>query len=157
MGTVTLAAAVASITEKGKVQHYLIMMALMLAVYLICEFGSRYIREWGDYYYEVAQNREFLMKLVIKSLYTDYENVESPAQQRLLTRATHAVHMYRQGVNLMYINYPLIVSTVIGIILYSLSISFFDWRIMVIIIDELVTREQGVYRRMWEAQAQYYV
>lgn len=134
VGTVTLAAAVASITEKGKVGHYLMMMAVMLAVYLICQFGSQYIKEWGDYYYEMTQNREFLMKLVNKSLHADYDNVESPAQQRLLTRATHAVHLYRQGVNLMYINYPLIVATVIGIVLYSLSISFFDWRIMVVII-----------------------
>ena len=60
--------------------------------------------------------------------------MESPAQQRLLTRATHAVNVYRQGVNLMYINYPLIVATVIGILLYSMTISFFDWRIMVIIV-----------------------
>ncbi len=134
VGTVTLAAAVASITEKGKVGHYLMMMAVMLAVYLICQFGSQYIKEWGDYYYEMTQNREFLMKLVNKSLHADYDNVESPAQQRLLTRATHAVHLYRQGVNLMYINNPLIVATVIGIVLYSLSISFFDWRIMVVII-----------------------
>lgn len=134
VGTVTLAAAVASITEKGKVGHYLMMMAVMLAVYLLCQFGSQYIKEWGDYYYEMTQNREFLMKLVNKSLHADYDNVESPAQQRLLTRATHAVNLYRQGVNLMYINYPLIVATVIGIVLYSLSISFFDWRIMVVII-----------------------
>jgi len=134
VGTVTLAAAVASITEKGKVGHYLMMMSIMLAVYLICQFGSQYIKEWGDYYYEMTQNREFLMKLVNKSLHADYDNVESPAQQRLLTRATHAVNLYRQGVNLMYINYPLIVATVIGIVLYSLSISFFDWRIMVVII-----------------------
>ena len=118
VGTVTLAAAVASITEKGKVGHYLMMMSIMLAVYLICQFGSQYIKEWGDYYYEMTQNREFLMKLVNKSLHADYDNVESPAQQRLLTRATHAVNLYRQGVNLMYINYPLIVATVIGIVLY---------------------------------------
>lgn len=134
VGTITLAAAVASITEKGRVGHYLVIMAIMLAAYLICQFGSQYVGEWGDYYYELTQNREFLMKLVKKSMHADYDNVESPAQQRLLTRATHAVHLYRQGVNLMYINYPLIVSTVIGIIFYSLTISLFDWKIMVIIV-----------------------
>ena len=110
------------------------VMAVMLAVYFFCRLGSQYIKEWSDYYYETTQNREFLLKLVKKSLRTDYDNVESPAQQRLLTRATHAVHMYRQGVNLMYINYPLIVATILGILLYSLTISYFDWRIMVIVI-----------------------
>lgn len=134
VGTVTLAAAVASITEKGRTGHYLMVMAVMLAVYLICQLGSRFTKAWSDYYHETTQNREFLMRLVQKSLHADYDNVESPAQQRLLTRATHAVNVYRQGVNLMYINYPLIVATVIGILLYSMTISFFDWRIMVIIV-----------------------
>lgn len=134
VGTVTLAAAVASITEQGRTSHYLMVMAVMLAAYLICQIGSQYTRSWSDYYYETTQNRQFLMQLVQKSLHADYDNVESPAQQRLLTRATHAVNIYRQGVNLMYINYPLIVATVLGILLYSLTISFFDWRIMVIIV-----------------------
>lgn len=133
-GTVTLAAAVASITEKGRVSHYLLVMAVMLAVYLFCHIGTRYVDAWSNYYYETAQNREFLMKLVQKSLHADYDNVESPEQQRLLTRATHAVNMYWEGVNLMYINCPLIVAAVIGIILYSLTISFFDWRIMAVIV-----------------------
>lgn len=134
VGTVTLAAAVASITEKGSTSHYLMMMAVMLAVYLICQIGSQYVSRWSEYYYETAQNREFLMKLVHKSLHADYDNIESPAQQRLLLRATHAVNMYREGVNLMYVNYPLLVATVLGIFLYSLTISFFDWRIMAVIV-----------------------
>lgn len=134
VGTLTLAAAVASITEKGRVSHYLLVMAVMLAVYLFCNIGARYVDAWSNYYYETAQNREFLMQLVQKSLHADYDNVESPEQQRLLTRATHAVNMFREGVNLMYTNYPLIVATVIGIVLYSLTISFFDWRIMAVIV-----------------------
>lgn len=134
IGTVTLAAAVGSITEKGRTSHYLMVMAVMLAVYLVCQIGSQYIKVWSDYYYETTQNKEFLMQLVQKSLHADYVNVESPAQQRLMTRATHAVNLYRQGVNLMYTNYPLIVATAAGIVLYSLTISFFDWRILVIIV-----------------------
>ena len=132
--TVTMAAAVASITEKGRVSHYLLVMAVMLAVYLFCHIGTRYVDAWSNYYYETAQNREFLMQLVQKSLHADYDNVESPEQQRLLTRATHAVNMYWEGVNRMYINCPLIVAAVMGIILYSLTISFFDWRIMAVIV-----------------------
>lgn len=134
VGTLTLAAAVASITEKGSTGHYLMVMAVMLVVYLVTQIGNQYVSKWNEYYYETTQNREFLMKLVYKSLHADYDNIESPAQQRLLTRATHAVNMYRQGVNLMYINYPLIVSTLVGIVLYSLTISFFDWRIIVVIV-----------------------
>lgn len=134
VSTVTLTAAVASITEKGKTSHYLMVMAVMLVVYMACNLGSQYTKAWSDFYYETTQNREFLMRLVQKSLHADYVNVESPAQQRLLTRATHAVNVYRDGVNLMYINYPLIAASIVGILIYSLTISFFDWRIMVIIV-----------------------
>ncbi len=134
VGTVTLAAAVGSITERGSMGHYLMVMAVMLVVYLVCQIGSQYVSRWSDHYYETTQNREFLMKLVYKSLHADYDNIESPAQQRLLTRATHAVNVYRQGVDLMYVNCPLIIATILGSILYSLTISFFDWRIMVVIV-----------------------
>lgn len=134
VGTVTLAAAVTSITEKGEIGHYLMVMVIMLAVYLFCKIGSEYVKAWSDYYYKTTQNREFLMRLVQKSMHADYDNVESPAQRQLFTRATHAVNIYREGVNLMYINSPLCVAAVIGIVLYSLTISFFDWRIMVIIV-----------------------
>lgn len=68
------------------------------------------------------------------SLKADYVNVESPAQQRLVTRAGRAVNMYRQGVNQMYANYPSFIANLIGFVLYSLTISFFDWRILIVII-----------------------
>lgn len=149
-GTVTLAAAVASITERGKVSHYLMVMAVMLVVYMVCQMGSQFVRVWSDYYYENAQNREFLMRLVHKSLHADYDNVESPAQQRLLMRATHAVNIYWNGVNLMYINYPLIIATFFGIALYVLTISFFDWRIMAVIVAMSVvsTLLEARYRKL---------
>lgn len=132
--TVTLAAVVASITEKGKVSHYLLVMAVMLAAYLVSNFLSQYIREWSSFYYENTQNREFLMRLVKKSLRSDYVNVESPAQQRLLTRASHAVHMYRQGVNQIYNNTPMVIANIIGIILYSLTITLLDYRILIVML-----------------------
>lgn len=150
ISTVTLAAAVASITEKGQTGHYLMVMAVMLAVYLVCQLGNQYTKAWSSFYYETTQNREFLMRLVQKSLHADYVNVESPAQQRLLTRATHAVNMYRDGVNLMYDNYPLIVASIVGIILYSLTISFFDWRIMGVIVA------MSVVSTLLEARARKY-
>lgn len=151
VGTLTLAAAVASITEKGRIGHYLMVMAVMLVMYLCCQIGDRYVKAWSEHYYETTQNREFLMRLVQKSLHADYDNVESPSQQRLLLRATHAVNLYRNGVNLMYINTPLIVSTLIGIVLYSLTISFFDWRILLVIVV------MSVVSSLLEARSRKYI
>ena len=95
--TATLPVIVASITEHGTLKNYLLVISVMLLVYVLFHFVSRYIGAWSEFYYENTQNREFLMRLLRKSLTADYENVESPSKQRLLTRATHAVHMYRQG------------------------------------------------------------
>jgi len=131
--TVTLPVIVASITERGTVKNYLFAVSGMLAVYVAFQFLSRYIGSWSEFYYENTQNREFLMRLLRKSLTADYENVESPSKQRLLTRATHAVHMYRQGVNQMYSHTPQVIINLIGIILYSLTITLLDFRILLVI------------------------
>lgn len=134
ISTMTLAVAVKSITEQGSIGHYLIVMSGLIFIYLVCYFTGQYIGEWSEFYYENTQNREFLMKLVSKSLKSDYVNVESPAQQRLVTRAGHAVNRYRQGVNQMYANWPDLVASLIGLVLYALTISFFDWRILIVIV-----------------------
>lgn len=134
ISTMTLAIAVKSITERGSIGHYLIAMSGLLLIYIVCGFSGQYISEWSGFYYENTQNREFLMKLVSKSLKADYVNVESPAQRRLITRAEHAVNMYRQGVSQMYMNCPALAANLIGLALYTLTISFFDWRILLVII-----------------------
>lgn len=134
ISTMTLAIAVKSITEQGSIGHYLIVISGLLFVHIVCILTGQYISEWSEFYYENTQNREFLMKLVSKSLKADYVNVESPAQQRLITRAGHAVNMYRQGVNQMYMNCPALAANLIGLAIYALTISFFDWRILIVII-----------------------
>ena len=120
--TATLPVMVASITERGTIKNYLVVISIMLLVYVLFQFVSRYIGAWSEFYYENTQNREFLMRLLRKSLTADYENVESPSKQRLLTRATHAVHMYRQGVNQMYSHTPQVIINLLGIIGYSFLI-----------------------------------
>ena len=131
--TATLPVLVASITERGTVKNYLVAVSFMLLVYVLFQYVSRYIGAWSEFYYENTQNREFLMRLLHKSLTADYENVESPSKQRLLTRATHAVHMYRQGVNQMYSHTPQVIINLLGIILYSLTITMIDYRILIVI------------------------
>ena len=131
--TATLPVLVASITERGTVKNYLVAVSFMLLVYVLFQYVSRYIGAWSEFYYENTQNREFLMRLLHKSLTADYENVESPSKQRLLTRATHAVHMYRQGVNQMYSHTPQVIINLLGIILYSLTMTMIDYRILIVI------------------------
>ena len=132
--TITLPVIVASITQRGTMEHFLFAVIGMLLLYLVFYYLSDFIGAWSGFYYENTQNREFLMRLVRKSLTTDYENVESPSKQRMLMKASHAVHMYRQGVNQMYAHIPYAISGIIGMSLYALTISFIDYRILLVIL-----------------------
>lgn len=132
--TLTLPVIVASITEQGTVEHFIFTVVVMLLLYLLCDYLGGFIGDWSGFYYENTQNREFLMGLVRKSLTADYENVESPSKQRMLMKASHAVHMYRQGVNQMYAHIPYVVSNIFGMMLYALSITFIDYRILLVIL-----------------------
>lgn len=136
--TVTLSAIVESITEVGTGTHFLLVISVLLLLHLGVNYLSGFINEWSTFYYENTQNRDFLMRLVKKSLTADYENVESPSKQRMLLKATHAVNMYRRGLNQMYAHAPYVISNVLGIILYSLTITFIDYRILLVIIGMFV-------------------
>ncbi|MBP5222770.1 MAG: ABC transporter ATP-binding protein [Lachnospiraceae bacterium] len=140
--TLTLPVIVASITRVGTMFHFLITLGILLALFVGLNVISNILSEWSRYYYENIQNREFLTDLVRKSLTADYVNVESPAQQRLLMRASHAVNVYREGVIQFYLNIPLIVSAVTGIIAYALTITFIDYRVLLLIL--LMTLVSGV-------------
>ncbi len=132
--TVTLSVLVASITEYGTVEHFMLVVSGLLVLYLVFYYLGDFTDRWSSFYYENAQNREFLMRLVRKTLTADYENVESPSKQRMLLKATHAVHMYRQGVNQMYAHIPFVVSNILGMVLYALTITFIDYRILLVIL-----------------------
>ena len=136
--TVTLPVIVASITEKGTGEHFLLAVIGLLSVYLVLYYLGDFLNRWSSFYYENTQNREFLMRLVRKSLTADYENVESPSKQRMLLKATHAVHMYRQGVNQMYTHIPYVISGTLGMLLYALTITFIDFRILLVILGMFV-------------------
>lgn len=149
LSAVTMSAIVASITEQGTVKHFLFTIVVILLLYLVFHYLRSFVGEWCEFYYENTQNREFLMRLVHKSLTADYENVESPSKQRMLLKASHAVHMYRQGVNQMYTHLPETVSCILGMLLYAMAISFIDYRILLVIIGMFIinTAIDSVKRR----------
>ncbi len=136
--TATLPIIVASITEKGTAEHFLFAVVCLLVAYLVLNYLGGFLEQWCFFYYENTQNREFLMRLVRKTLTADYENVESPSKQRMLLKATHAVHMYRQGVNQMYTHIPYTISNILGMVLYALTITFIDFRILLVIIGMFI-------------------
>lgn len=134
LSTITMPVMVASITEKGTPEHFMLVAGGMLLLYLLLHYIGEFTERWSTFYYENTQNREFLMRLVRKSLTADYENVESPSKQRMLLKASHAVHMYRQGVNQMYSHIPFVISNLLGMTLYALTITFIDYRILLVIL-----------------------
>lgn len=128
------AAAVDSIIKQNSALDFLTKMILILLAYGLLTFLQKFIAAWSDFYIDQTQNKDFLLKLVLKSLQTDYENVESQKQQRLINKASHAVNVYRQGVNLMYNSTPELISNTFGIIIYATTITIIDIRILLIIL-----------------------
>ena len=134
MNTLISTVAVACITKGDSVLYFVIAMIAVLMVNGILVVSSRYIGSWSDFYLSHVQSKNFLMGLVKKSLTADYDHIEPQKQQALLNGASHAVHVYRQGVHLMYAAVPTLISCVIGIILYSATITILDIRILIVII-----------------------
>lgn len=160
IGNLTVAAAVASITGGRGAGEYVLLMAAVLITLGLLSYLQQAITAWNEFYVESAQNRKFLMGLVGKSLDADYENVESQKQQRLLNQASHAVNVYRQGVSLMYYGIPVFVANAIGTVIYSLTISMLDIRILLVILVMtavgllLEKRARGIAESLKEEQFQ---
>lgn len=134
IGNLISPAAVDSITKQNSAPEFVTRMVLILMIYGLLTFLQSNIDSWNNLYIDQAQNRDFLINLLLKSLKTDYENVESQKQQRIVNKASHAVNMYREGVNLMYHSAPGLISNTLGIIIYATTITMIDFRILLIII-----------------------
>ena len=134
ISNVTVAAAVASVTDNRGVQDFVLRMGVVMLVLCVCSFLQQAALSWSNFYTECVQSRDFLMGLVRKSLDADYENVESQKQQRLLNQASHAVNLFRMGVGMMYQGMPTLISTVAGTVIYSMTISVLDIRILLVIL-----------------------
>lgn len=134
ISNVTVAAAVASVTDNRGVQDFVLRMGAVMLVLCVCSFLQQAALSWSNFYTECVQSRDFLMGLVRKSLDADYENVESQKQQRLLNQASHAVNLFRMGVGMMYQGMPTLISTVAGTVIYSMTISVLDIRILLVIL-----------------------
>lgn len=126
--------AVSCITQQRGISFFLISMSVLILAYGLFTLIKNCMDSWSDFYIDHMQNETFLLNLVMKSLNTDYVNVESPKQQRLLNEASHAVNMYREGVNLMYSTVPRLFTNAIGMVLYATTITILDYRILLIII-----------------------
>lgn len=134
IGNLIPALAVDSIVKQNNALEFVTKMILVLLAYGFLTFLQKFIATWSDFYIDQTQNKVFLLKLVLKSLQADYDNVESQKQQRLINKASHAVNVYRQGVNLLYNAAPELVSNTLGIIIYATTITLIDIRILFIIL-----------------------
>lgn len=129
----TLPVVVWGISVRKDLKFYLLIILMLFMAQVVLNLLQFQIINWSSYYQNNVQNRTFLLKLLEKSLHGDYENVESPAMRRLLERASHAVNIYRKGASTMFLFVPTLIADLIGIVIYSLGISFIDWRVLLMI------------------------
>lgn len=134
MTTIISTVAVACITEGNSVVTFVIAMTAVLSINGIMIILNNCINTWSEFHINHVQNANYLMGLVKKSLYADYDNIEPQKQQALLAGASHAVNVFRQGVSLLYSAIPSLISSIIAIIIYSTTITMLDVRILIVII-----------------------
>lgn len=132
--TLVSTVAVASIENKAGVKGFILAVCAVLVIYGLLVVFNKMINSWSEFYLTHVQSRKFLLGLLMKALTADYDNVEPQKQQAMLSGASHAVHVYRQGVHLVYEIVPVFISAIIGFILYSATITFLDIRILIVII-----------------------
>lgn len=128
------AMAVDSIVRSNNSTVFILRMLFILFLYGGFTFLNQTLESISDYYIGQTQNHDFLLKLLMKSLRTDYENVEPQSQQRMINKASHSVNMYRQGVNMMYYTTPSFIANIIGLLIYATTITIMDYRILLVIV-----------------------
>lgn len=62
------AAAVDSIIKQNNAMGFVTRMVLILMTFGLLTFLQKYISTWSDFYIDQTQNKDFLLKLVLKSL-----------------------------------------------------------------------------------------
>lgn len=75
------AMAVDSIVRSNNPTVFILRMLFILFLYGGFTFLNQTLESISDYYIGQTQNHDFLLKLLMKSLRTDYENVEPQSQQ----------------------------------------------------------------------------
>lgn len=128
------AVAVYSIENKLGVEHFLLVVGAAIAMSGIASI----ILSWGEQYWEFygmcTRIFTYVGQMIEKALKTDYANVESHENQKLVGRANSAIRSDWHGIERMYREFPYVIVNAVGMILYGSAIVIVDFRILIVLV-----------------------
>lgn len=134
IGVVIPALAVSIITNKKGVGYFAGIMGMVLLLYTIINCLSKHSTMLINQINTRLRCDKFAKKLVLKSLTTDYDNVEPQKQQKLMEKANEALSNNWVGIEIMYKRTPTVIINLVGILGYGTAIFVLDIKILVILI-----------------------
>lgn len=158
--------AVYSIENQKGIEHFVITVGVVILVASVSSMMMTHSKEYWNLYGMCTRWFSYIGQMIEKSLKTDYANVESHDNQKLIGKANSAINGNWTGIERVYKEFPYVIVNAIGMLLYGSAIVIVDFRILIVLIFMLLcniwsnrfarnfvnrTREENteVGRRLW--------
>lgn len=130
--------AVYSIEQQLGAKHFIITVGAVLISYVVLRVVQIRSQEYWNLYGTFTRCYSYIGQMVEKSLKTDYANVESHENQKLIGKAQAAINGNWIGIERVYKEFPNVAVNAIGMILYGGVIVLIDIRILIVLVFMLL-------------------
>lgn len=134
IGTLIPAVAVSIIMGNKGAGYFAAAIGGIVALYTVINFVHKYTDIWINQINLWVRCNDFFKALLLKSISTDYDNVEPQKQQRLIQKASDAINSNWHGVEIIYRSTPIVILNFIGMLGYGTAILSLDIKILIILV-----------------------
>jgi ATP-binding cassette, subfamily B, bacterial len=134
IGAVIPALAVSIIIGEKGAGYFVGAIGAVVVLYTIINCLQKYTDLWITQTNTWVRLDDFMKKIIIKSITTDYDNVEPQKQQKLMEKAYEALTSNWTGVEIMYKKTPSAIINLVGMLGYGVAILALDIKILIILI-----------------------
>lgn len=134
IGTIIPAVAVSIITGNKGAGYFVAAIGGIVVLYTVINYVHKYTDVWIYQINLWVRCNDFFKALLLKSISTDYDNVEPQKQQKLIQKASDAINSNWHGVEIMYRSTPIVILNFIGMLGYGTAILALDVRILLILV-----------------------
>jgi ATP-binding cassette subfamily B protein len=134
IGTLIPAVAVSIITGSEGAGYFVTAVGGIVVIFTVLNFVQKYTDVWINQINLWMRCNDFFKALLMKSITTDYDNVEPQKQQKLIEKAREALNSNWDGVEIMYKSTPIVILNFIGMLGYGTVILALDVKILIILV-----------------------
>jgi len=132
------AVAVYSIENKMGIKHFVIAVGVTIALAGVLNAIKVRSKEYWNLYGMFTRCFSYIGQLTEKALKTDYANVESHKNQKLIGKANASICGNWMGIERVYKEFPNVAVNAIGMLVYGSAIVLVDYRILIVLIFMLL-------------------